>query len=309
MELLLIAGDLFHRQPLLRELKEVDYLFSKLSVTQVVLIAGNHDYIKEASYYRTFVWSPNVHMIQDLALTCVELPALDTAVFGLSYHEREIRKPLYHEERPQTKMRFKILLAHGGDENHIPFQKEILAKKDYDYIALGHIHKPGELVPGKMVYAGALEPIDKNDVGMHGYIAGNITKHACRTTFVPWAVREYRHLKIEVNPDTTGFALHAQINREIEKNGVMHIYKLILTGYRDPEVVFDLKGMDLFGNIVEIKNHTRPAYDFQKLLGHNKENLLGKYIQSFEGAAPGSVEYEALCEGVAALMESRKGQR
>ena len=30
-DLLLIAGDLFHRQPLLRELKEVDYLFSKLT--------------------------------------------------------------------------------------------------------------------------------------------------------------------------------------------------------------------------------------------------------------------------------------
>ena len=45
-DLLLIAGDLFHRQPLLRELKEVDYLFSRLSHTKVVLIAGNHDYIR-----------------------------------------------------------------------------------------------------------------------------------------------------------------------------------------------------------------------------------------------------------------------
>ena len=35
-ELLLIAGDLFHRQPLLRELKEVDYLFGSLTKTQVV---------------------------------------------------------------------------------------------------------------------------------------------------------------------------------------------------------------------------------------------------------------------------------
>ena len=35
MDLLLIAGDLFHRQPLLRELKEVGYLLGKLSHTQV----------------------------------------------------------------------------------------------------------------------------------------------------------------------------------------------------------------------------------------------------------------------------------
>lgn len=46
-DLLLIAGDLFHRQPLVRELKEADYLFSELTHTKVVLIAGNHDYIWE----------------------------------------------------------------------------------------------------------------------------------------------------------------------------------------------------------------------------------------------------------------------
>ena len=39
-DLLLIAGDLFHRQPLVRELKEADYLFSELTHTKVVLIAG-----------------------------------------------------------------------------------------------------------------------------------------------------------------------------------------------------------------------------------------------------------------------------
>ena len=38
-DLLLIAGDLFHRQPLVRELKEAGYLFSELTHTKVVLIA------------------------------------------------------------------------------------------------------------------------------------------------------------------------------------------------------------------------------------------------------------------------------
>ena len=62
-DLLLIAGDLFHRQPLLRELKEVNYLFGTLVDTQVLLIAGNHDYLKKDSFYRTFEWASNVHMI------------------------------------------------------------------------------------------------------------------------------------------------------------------------------------------------------------------------------------------------------
>ena len=53
-DLLLIAGDLFHRQPLKRELKEVNYLFSTIPDTKVILMAGNHDYIKKDSFYRDF---------------------------------------------------------------------------------------------------------------------------------------------------------------------------------------------------------------------------------------------------------------
>ena len=59
-DVLFIAGDLFHRQPLLRELKVVNYLFSMLKKTKVFLIAGNHDYIKKESYYRTFSWNENM---------------------------------------------------------------------------------------------------------------------------------------------------------------------------------------------------------------------------------------------------------
>lgn len=46
-DLLLIAGDLFHRQPLLRELKEVDAMFGSLAYTDGAY-AGNHDYIKSS---------------------------------------------------------------------------------------------------------------------------------------------------------------------------------------------------------------------------------------------------------------------
>ena len=94
-ELLLIAGDLFHRQPLLRELKEANSLFEALKNTQVVLIAGNHDHLKRDSFYRTFEWAENVHMILSGELACVELPGLSAAVYGLSYHAKETAERRY----------------------------------------------------------------------------------------------------------------------------------------------------------------------------------------------------------------------
>lgn len=45
VDLVLIAGDLFHRQPLMRELKQVNELFAGLTRAKVALIAGNHDYM------------------------------------------------------------------------------------------------------------------------------------------------------------------------------------------------------------------------------------------------------------------------
>ena len=42
------------------------------------------------------------------------------------------------------------------------------------------IHKPGILIPGKMAYAGALEPTDETQLGPHGYIRGTVDEHGAR---------------------------------------------------------------------------------------------------------------------------------
>lgn len=135
-DLLLIAGDLFHRQPLRKELKELDYLFSRLTHTQVVLMAGNHDYLKSTSYYRNYPWQGPVHMFLSQRPACMEFAEIGTCVYGLSYEQREITQSLYDAVRPQKRQPVEILLVHGGDEKHIPFRKNELVKQGYDYIAL-----------------------------------------------------------------------------------------------------------------------------------------------------------------------------
>ena len=60
IELLLIAGDLFHRQPLLKDLKEVNYLFTTIPSVHIVIIAGNHDRIRNTSALLSFSWCSNV---------------------------------------------------------------------------------------------------------------------------------------------------------------------------------------------------------------------------------------------------------
>lgn len=301
---MLIAGDLFHRQPLLRELKEVNYIFADLINTKVVLIAGNHDYLKASSFYRKFKWCDCVYPLMGEELQYVEFPRLKTCVYGLSYGQKEITEPLYDRAFPARKQPIEILLAHGGDKKHIPFRKENLLQLDYDYVALGHIHRPTEVEYEKAYYSGSLEPTDVNDLGSHGFIRGEIVNGKVSVEFVPFASREYIHTEVMVQEHMTGREVREKIMKIVQERGVENIYKITLTGMRDPDILFDLDAMDAYGNIVEIVDTTRPAYDYKKLASQNKDNLLGRFIENMQETLNGSMEYQALAEGVSALLES-----
>ena len=73
-DFLLISGDLFHKQPLKRELKEVCGLFARIPQTKVLLMAGNHDYIQQNSFYRTCEWPENVCFFPREEVMCFDFP-------------------------------------------------------------------------------------------------------------------------------------------------------------------------------------------------------------------------------------------
>ena len=52
------------------------------------------------------------------------LEDIHTWIYGLSYEHREIRTPLYDGVFPVEQPGYHILLAHGGDEKHVPIQKK-----------------------------------------------------------------------------------------------------------------------------------------------------------------------------------------
>lgn len=279
VDLLLLAGDLFHRPPLLRELKEVNYLFGKLSHTQVVWIAGNHDYLRPDAPVRNFEWADNVCFLGGKTCEYVCFEELQTTVYGFSYYQKEITQPLYDQLYPCAEGGCHILLAHGGDASHIPIDKRKLAESGFDYVALGHIHKPQTLVKDQIVYAGALEPIDVNETGLHGCVLGEYQNGVVQTEFVPMACREYVHLEMICTRDDTDYAVRDRLEAEIHRRGREHLYKVTLTGYRSPDTRFSVQSYTQCGNIVEISDETCPDYDFEELLRVHRGDLIGKYIE------------------------------
>lgn len=304
VDLLFIAGDLFHRQPLLRELKEVNYLFSTIPDTQVFVMAGNHDYLAQDSFYRTFQWELNVVFFGSESPAVVKAKGLDAWVTGLSYEHREIREPVYDSLKPEMQDGFHVLLAHGGDESHIPMDMTALAASGFDYIALGHIHKPQTLMRDRMAYSGALEPIDRNDMGEHGYVEGRFENGQVRTKFVPFACRSYQKLILTVREDSTQFSLEEMMKMDIMKRGGKNIYKVVLQGCHAPETLLFPEKLKAFGNVAEILDETRPAYDLEALSRRYSGTLVGDYIEYFRKKDMTLVEEKALYYGLQALLES-----
>lgn len=308
IDLLLIAGDLFHKQPLIRDLKEVNYYFSKLDKTQVVIIVGNHDFVSARSNYKGFSWNDNVHILLEEDLDSVYFEEFNTEVYGFSYHTREITEPKFHKIRPGCEERINILLGHGGSSKNIPFDKKILETLGFDYIALGHIHKP-QIISDRIAYSGCLEPIDKNEVGERGYIIGKLEKSDISEisfTFVQSSQRRYVKISIEVDGNTTNGTISDQIKKEINSRGMEHIYVFTLTGNRDKDVKFDTAAFYGLGNIVEVIDDTKPDYDFNYLQKENEDNIIGLYIKKItEHEGDHLIIDKALYYGMEALLVAK----
>lgn len=304
-DLLLVSGDLFHRQPLVRELKEVNYLFSTIPDTTVVLMAGNHDYIKKGSYYPEFPWNKNVIGLWNRECVRVSIPKKNVCVYGCSYYSREVTDDLYQNVRPSGREAFHILLAHGGDEKHSPVNRERLAEAGFQYAALGHIHKPQVLLKNRIAFSGALEPIDRNDTGPHGFMKVICTQEGTTAEFVPFASCSYLDLDFDVKEETSQFELEEWVHKAIREAGEDNIYRVRLRGLRDVKTEFSARRLEQTGNVSEVVDETRPAYDFTELSQIYEGGLIGEYVDCFAGSED-PVEQKALFYGIEALLDAKR---
>lgn len=284
-DLLLIAGDLFHRPPSPVELKEVNSLFSGIPEVSVVLIAGNHDCVRPGSALAEFSWSPNVAFLSGREPETVSFEHLDTVVHGFSYDTREIREPVYDSLTAPKDGKFHILLAHGGDETHIPIDKKRLAASGFSYTALGHIHKPEFSETGRYGFPGSLSPLDLTETGTHGYLAGELTRteedEILKLRFVPFPSRCYIPCQVKVTEKTTNQTLFQTLAKFMKQYGVSNMYKVTLNGKRDPDVSFSADYLKTAGRIISFCDNTVPSYDIEVLRQSHRNDIIGDYIASF----------------------------
>lgn len=302
-DLLLIAGDLFHRQPLKRELKEVAAILEEIPDTQVVLIAGNHDYLHPKSYYRTFGWPKHVHMIRSRDLTPLYLPGLNVTVWGSSYWGKEDGTRLY-DAAPPFGSGYQILLGHGGDERHRPFSVSQISRAGYDYAAFGHVHIPERLRTHQVIMAGALQPVEQNDLGSHGYWMGQLTPGGCRVQFYPVRVCEYRLREVDVTPEMTSGQMLQKAEESLWDREAYEISHVILKGLRDGQMEPPLEELAALSRVVKVVDETRADYRFDELKVQYRGTLVEAFIREMECCPDPGIREQALYLGVQAMLDA-----
>lgn len=168
---------------------------------------GNHDY-QSINAEMTNSFPVNVHVFaNDVETKKLTLRDQQTvAITGFSYGQRWLEDDQLPQFPTQANADWHIGMLHGalkqgenGQDHYAPFTLPELLAKNYDYWALGHIHKHQILnSEPAVVYAGDPQGRHKNEDGRHGYYLVHDDGPKLIPEFRPVAPIEWQRITVKV---------------------------------------------------------------------------------------------------------------
>lgn len=275
IEIFLISGDLYEQKYIRKSsIEYMNNLFKEIPDVQIFIAPGNHDPYIANSFYSSYPWCENVHIFKD---KIEKIDYKNIHIYGFGFTDYYRKKSEIEEIKIENKNDINILITHGaldGNSDDLreynPLRETKLKKLGFDYIALGHIHKPyyNEEKNQKIVYPGSPISLGFDELGKHGIISGEISKKDLKLEFIPTDTREYIEKEIDITESLSNEEIIEKIESlTLDEN---NLYKIILTGKR----YFSLKVDEILKlinieNVVKIKNHTKPGIDIEKLSEEN----------------------------------------
>ena len=210
VDLVLLAGDLLDSDGSYAETGEELVRCLRQIQAPVFIAPGNHDCYTPASPYARLRMPDNVHIFRKNAIEAVELPGLQTRVYGAAFTEKTSGPLLRGFRAPRQEGLYQILCLHGevggGNSRYDPITPEELAGSGLDYAALGHIHKAsGLLRAGDTWYSwpGCPEGRGFDETGEKTVSLVTLTEEGCTLETRDISLRRYEKLCVDVTGTQT----------------------------------------------------------------------------------------------------------
>ena len=312
LDFLFIAGDLFEEEYFtLGDMKRVRDILKSAKTINIVIIAGNHDYLDERSLYNKVDWPANITVFNGAKVQSKVFEELKTVVYGYSWDKVSIKEELSIKGFENLKEGYKnILLLHGdiaADSDYLPLDIKVLESLNMDYIALGHIHKP-QKIRENIAYSGCPEPLDFGEVGARGFMKGEISAGRTSVEFVDFSKREYTIKEITIN-ETMGYWDIIENIKEMDiKQRDKDFFRIILNGYRDKDINLNYLYNDLKDEFfhLELVDKTIPDYDLETMESDYQHNIVGKFIKTMKSKNLEDKNVkDALYYGLEALLKGK----
>lgn len=280
-----ICGDLYEHE--YAKQSTIEYINSQLKTipnTKVYIVPGNHDPKIKNSYYTKFKWNDNVYIFGS-EIEKISEEQID--IYGYGFDNFYMKNTKIKDITIENPNKINILLTHGSidggnDElrEYNPMKEQELKQLGFDYIALGHIHKPyyNETPEQKIVYPGSTIALGFDELGTHGMIVGNINQEKkVEISFIPVDEKSFKEIEIIVDEILSKEELIETIHLQNwdEKN----YYKIRLIGKRNFEIEASeiLKQINV-QNVIKIKDETTLKIDIEKIA--KEESLRGLFVKN-----------------------------
>lgn len=183
---------------------------------------------------------------------------------------------------------FNILLLHGqvaNQEKYDAINIKKIAKKNIDYLALGHIHSfyEGKIEDNGGVYVnpGCLEGRGFDESGQKGFVLLEINNQNINYNFIPFSKREIIVRHIDISHVREYYELEKLLKNEIANIDKANIVRIILIGEReyDFNYLHDILPMlkECFF-YVEVKDETKIKIDYHEYL--LDQSIIGIFVRN-----------------------------
>lgn len=246
----------------------------------VLIAPGNHDYVNQESPWIRETWPGNVHIFTG-ELSSIAPEGLNCRVWGAGYRSMDC-PGLLENFRAEGPERYHIGVLHGDPlgsaSPYCPVSAAQLRDSGLDYLALGHIHKQGQLRLGRSLcgWPGAPMGLGFQEPGPKGAYIVNLDEEA-GIDFHPLGAPCFYDL------ETPAEEL-AALPVSLEENAFARI---TLTGDEETPLEILKERFRAYPNI-QWRDRRRPAADPWRRVG--EESLEGLYFrllrEKLENASP-----------------------